>query len=179
MLDLLNRIGKALLAGIFIGCASCANASAPDKTVGALVFSFGIILVMLTNADLFTGKVGKLVLKEPFTELIFGMGIMLPFNLFGCWLVKELSGIEFAPVAQVSFLKAVITGIMVICAINSKQLLGAVAAVFFFVIIGCPHCIACIGQVGLEDWCVVALGNVVGAVAMEGLLWLKSEKNSS
>lgn len=162
-------VGRALLAGIFIGCASVANASAEHEVVGALLFSFGIVMVILMGADLFTGKIGKLLCERASSDLLFAVGIMLPFNLLGCWLVKELSGISFSPIEEVSFWKAIITGIMVVSAIKSKHLLGAVAAVFFFVILKCPHCIACIGQTGLKDWCIVALGNIIGAVFVESM----------
>lgn len=55
---------KAILAGIFIGIAGLIYLSVEDKTIGAILFSFGLLMVVSKGYFLYTGKVGYLLPYE-------------------------------------------------------------------------------------------------------------------
>lgn len=56
---------KAILAGIFIGIAGLIYLSVDNKTIGAILFSFGLLMVVSKGYFLYTGKVGYLI---PYTK---------------------------------------------------------------------------------------------------------------
>jgi formate/nitrite transporter FocA (FNT family) len=47
---------KSILAGIFIGIGCCLYLSIPDKLIGALCFSLGLLGIRIFQLNLFTGK---------------------------------------------------------------------------------------------------------------------------
>ena len=56
---------KACLAGLFIGIAGLIYLSVDNKVIGAILFSFGLLMVVTKGYYLYTGKVGYLL---PYTK---------------------------------------------------------------------------------------------------------------
>jgi nitrite transporter NirC len=52
---------KACLAGLFIGIAGLIYLSVDNKVIGAILFSFGLLMVVTKGYYLYTGKVGYLL----------------------------------------------------------------------------------------------------------------------
>jgi formate transporter len=55
---------KAIMAGLFIGIAGLIYLSVDNKVLGALLFSFGLLMVVSKGYYLYTGKVGYAVPYE-------------------------------------------------------------------------------------------------------------------
>lgn len=55
---------KAILAGLFIGIAGVVYLSVDNKVIGAMLFSFGLLMVVTKGYYLYTGKVGYLLPYE-------------------------------------------------------------------------------------------------------------------
>ncbi|MFA5478167.1 MAG: formate/nitrite transporter family protein [Bacteroidales bacterium] len=68
---------KACLAGLFIGIAGLIYLSVDNKVIGAILFSFGLLMVVTKGYYLYTGKVGYLL---PYTK---GYLIILLKTLLG------------------------------------------------------------------------------------------------
>lgn len=68
---------KACLAGLFIGIAGLIYLSVENKVIGAILFSFGLLMVVTKGYYLYTGKVGYLL---PYTK---GYLIVLLKTLLG------------------------------------------------------------------------------------------------
>lgn len=79
---------KAIMAGVFIGIAGLIYLSVLNKTLGAILFSFGLLMVVTKGYFLYTGKVGYLLpySKGNITVLIK----TLIGNLFGIGLIGVL-----------------------------------------------------------------------------------------
>lgn len=76
---------KAILAGLFIGIAGVVYLSVDNKVIGALLFSFGLLMVVTKGYYLYTGKVGYLlpykkgyivVLLKTLTGNLIGIGLI-------------------------------------------------------------------------------------------------------
>ena len=74
---MINFIKKSVLAGLLISLARIVYLKCPDKTVGAFLFSFGLLGVFLLEANLYTGKVGYINSKRS----VFDLLIILLVNL--------------------------------------------------------------------------------------------------
>ena len=79
---------KAVMAGIFIGIAGLIYLSVENKVLGALLFSFGLLMVVSKGYFLYTGKVGYLL---PYTKgYLIILGKTIIGNLIGISLVGLL-----------------------------------------------------------------------------------------
>jgi nitrite transporter NirC len=56
-----NVFLKAIMAGVYIGLAGLIYLSLENKLIGALLFSFGLLVVVTRGYYLYTGKVGYLL----------------------------------------------------------------------------------------------------------------------
>lgn len=72
---------KAIMAGVFIGLAGLIYLSVIDKVLGAILFSFGLLMVVTKGYYLYTGKVGYLL---PYSKgYLMILGKTLLGNLIG------------------------------------------------------------------------------------------------
>lgn len=72
---------KAIMAGVFIGLAGLIYLSVIDKVLGAILFSFGLLIVVTKGYYLYTGKVGYLL---PYSKgYLMILGKTLLGNLIG------------------------------------------------------------------------------------------------
>lgn len=79
---------KAMMAGIFIGIAGLIYLSVENKVLGAVLFSFGLLMVVTKGYFLYTGKVGYLLPYSKGYLLILGKTIL--GNVIGLGLVGLL-----------------------------------------------------------------------------------------
>jgi nitrite transporter NirC len=60
-----NVLLKAIIAGIYIGIAGLVYLSLDNHIIGALLFSFGLLVIVTRGYNLYTGKIGYLL---PYTK---------------------------------------------------------------------------------------------------------------
>ena len=79
---------KAIMAGVYIGIAGLIYLSIPNVIVGALFFSFGLLVILSRDYSLYTGKVGYLI---PYQQGYLKMlSITLLGNLLGILTIARL-----------------------------------------------------------------------------------------
>jgi len=79
---------KAIMAGVYIGIAGLIYLSIPNVIVGALFFSFGLLVILSRDYSLYTGKVGYLI---PYQQGYLKMlSITLLGNLLGIAVIARL-----------------------------------------------------------------------------------------
>ena len=85
---MIKTILKSILAGVLIALAGVVYLSCTDKVVGSFLFSFGLCLVIILEANLYTGKVGYIKSVDDLSEVLF----LLILNLVSAYLVGLISG---------------------------------------------------------------------------------------
>lgn len=162
---------KSISAGLLIGLAAIAfTACAESRQVGALLFSFGLLVIAATGQYLYTGKIGSWNPGlMPFGELMTMLGVNLAAafvtgvaaHLAKPGLIESAGIICMGRVGQSligAFLSACLCGCLVYLAIymfNHDKLhpvvrmSGLILCVMVFVISGFDHCIANAAYFGL------------------------------
>ena len=77
----INNTKKSLLAGILIGLGVIINLQASNPTLGALLFSFGLLTIIEMQLFLYTGKIGFVTTNSQIT--ISTVILILVFNCLG------------------------------------------------------------------------------------------------
>lgn len=174
---------NSLWAGILIAISSAIYLNCPNKLIGAILFSFGLITILEYGCWLFTGVVGFV---RDFGSLRISL-IALAGNLIGCFAVlllptrgaAELMTVKLSTPWCYVFGKAIVCGIIVYSTvrlyksgINKWHILIAVPA---FIICGAEHSIAdacyiiASHQFTLQSLIfllIVIVGNAIGALTM-------------
>lgn len=186
---------KAVYAGAMIGIGGIVYLSVENKVVGSLLFSFGLLTIVVQGYNLYTGKIGFVKqIKELPDMLIIILG-----NYTGTFLMAVLANaaslnIDSRKLAEMKlskspiqiFLLAVFCGIMMYLAIDnynkSKNYIFVIAPIMIFILSGFEHSVAdmfyfnlaqsfqlkTFGYIGLT-----LLGNGVGAMVFGlGSDWL-------
>lgn len=197
-----SLIFKSILAGLLISLAGIIYLNCSDKIVGSLLFSLGLISVILLEANLFTGKIGYVNSKQTLSE----SGIILGFNLLAAILVglcfrfgsagssaavtvaaSKLA--SFSEAWWTTFLKSIGCGVAIYLAVEgykrSKSLIPVIFGVMAFILAGWNHCIAdCFYlAAGSSDvmmipyLLVVIVGNSIGSLMIRGIQILGEKKN--
>jgi formate transporter len=155
---------KSIMSGILVGIGGIVYVSSSDKVIGAILFSFALILIVSKEYNLFTGKVGYLLPYEKGQAK--SLSITLGGNLLGVVFVSSLflmSG-KSNILAQAEMLTryklnqlwyetlvlAIFCGFMMYLAVDSYRkiknqgaaLLVVIFAVVIFIIAGFEHSIA-------------------------------------
>lgn len=170
----------AVLSGFILGCAGAAASTAScavenaslSKLISGALFPFGLIAIIYSGAELFTGNclisISVLEGDARFSGMVRNLVIVYIGNFIGCAMVA--AGYMFCgaknPVLAVSairiaankcsldFFKAIVLGILcnvlvclgVVCAVSAKtapgKAIGAYLPVCLFVICGFEHSIA-------------------------------------
>lgn len=81
---------KAVYAGLLIGIAALAYLSAESQVIGALLFSFGLMVIVSTGYYLYTGKVGYLVSKKNYLSVL---GVTILGNAVGTFAIAMMARI--------------------------------------------------------------------------------------
>lgn len=180
-------IKKSIGAGILIGIGgTCYLLTSPP--INSLLFSIGLISVVIFQCKLFTGIIGG----TPFREYKHIL-IVLAGNTLGAYLTGFVVGfigkvqgssvqVLSAKIAQPgpeTFIRALICGALMCIAVNlyskTKNLFGLILPVMCFILSGFEHCVAqifyigCFHSINAEILIVLALGiagNTLGAKAV-------------
>ena len=189
--NVFNLITKSILAGLLISLAGIVYLNCPDKIVGSLLFSLGLISVILLEANLFTGKIGYVNSKRSILDSL----LILVFNLVAATIVGLIyrCGSDAAvPVAEskllvfseswwLTGLKSIGCGAAIYLAVEgykkSKSLIPVILGVMVFILAGWNHCIAdCFymaagssSVLAIPYLLVVIVGNSIGSLLIRFL----------
>ena len=189
--NVLNLIVKSILAGLLISLAGIVYLNCPEKIVGSLLFSLGLISVILLEANLFTGKIGYVNSKRSILESL----LILVFNLVAAAIVGliyrcgsdaatpivESKLLVFSETWWLTGLKAIGCGAAIYLAVEgykkSKSLIPVILGVMTFILAGWNHCIAdCFymaagssSALAIPYLLVVIVGNSIGSLLIRFL----------
>ena len=181
-----NLITKSILAGLLIALAGITYLNCLDKTVGSLLFSLGLISVILLEAKLFTGVIGYINSKRSILDslviLIFNLvtAIVVGFIYRGssdaAVMIAESKLLVFSETWWLIFLKAIGCGAAIYLSVESykqsKSLIPVILGVMTFILAGWNHCIAdcfymaagATDLLALLYLLVVIVGNSIGSL---------------
>ena len=186
MNSLYKLITKSVLAGALIALAGIVYLNCPDKVVGSFLFSFGLCLVIILEANLYTGKIGYVRSVDDLSELLF----MLLLNIVSAYLVGLISGMGpmHDPAAVIvttkletdwwiTLLKSIGCGICIYGSVEgykkTKSFVPVILGVMCFILAGFNHVVADAFYIGaarfgsveiLQYLLLVAVGNAIGSI---------------
>ena len=183
MKEVFRLITKSILAGVLIALAGIVYLNCSDKVVGSFLFSFGLCLVIILEANLYTGKVGYIKSVDDLSEVLF----MLILNLVSAYLVGLISGMgpihdsAAAIVATkletewwITLLKSIGCGICIYGSVEgykkTKSFIPVILGVMCFILAGFNHVVADAFYIGaarfgsLQYLLLVAMGNAIGSI---------------
>lgn len=189
--NIFNLITKSILAGLLISLAGIVYLNCPDKIVGSLLFSLGLISVILLEAKLFTGVVGYVNSKRSILDSL----LILVFNLVAATVVgliyrcgsaaavsiAESKLLVFSESWWLTGLKSIGCGAAIYLAVEgykkSKSLIPVILGVMVFILAGWNHCIAdCFymaagssSVLAIPYLLVVIVGNSIGSLLIRFL----------
>lgn len=151
--------------------------------ISAVLFSFGLISILMFGFSLYTGAVGYVVEKRNFLNIliIFVGNIVgcVPFSLLYNDFSRELFNQKIEQNFGIVFFKAFICGIIIYLCVeaskNKKSLWYSLLGVPAFILSGAEHSIAnvaymligrCVSLRGIIFLLVVAIGNAVGSIVL-------------
>ena len=176
----MNEFIKSIFAGIMIGIACLISIGAGGGYVGAILFSVGLMIIVLRGYNLYTGKVGYVTSVKQLPLI----GMFILGNLVGILLVSLCTNVSTMDIIQAKlsnplplvFAKAVGCGFLMYLAVDvyktKNTLLGVFGCVPGFILAGFEHSIADMfyivrGGIFTTEvvvfLLVVIIGNAVGA----------------
>lgn len=193
---LYNTFVRSVAAGAMIGFGCIVFLMSPNRIVGAVLFSFGLLTIVCRGLSLYTGKVGYC--------RTFGwadLAVTLAGNFVGTFATARLFALtrhtcEIDPVVGPKladgtpgfFLLSVACGAMMFLAVDSyrksKSWLFVILPVVIFILSGFEHSIANMFYLSYADaWgsdavritLVAVAGNAVGSWLINTELFLRSE----
>ena len=182
-MQLIKLITKSILAGVLIALAGIVYLNCSDKVVGSFLFSFGLCLVIILEANLYTGKVGYIKYVDDLSEVLF----MLILNLVSAFLVGLISGMgpmhdSAAAIVTTkletewwsTLLKSIGCGICIYGSVEgykkTKSFIPVILGVMCFILAGFNHVVADAFYIGaarfgsLQYLLLVAIGNAIGSI---------------
>ncbi len=190
---------KAVYAGFMIGIGGMVYLSLENRMIGSLLFSFGLLTIVVQGFNLYTGKIGFVREMKELADMI----LIIPGNYIGTLLAAGIAnaaslGIDSrALVAAKSarepgqvFLLSVLCGVMMYLAIDnynkSRQFLFVIAPVMIFILSGFEHSVANMFYFNLAQSFslhsfaylgIMVLGNGIGArVFSLGSQWVEQNR---
>lgn len=178
---MLKDFFRAVFAGIMIGIGGRVYLSADNKTAGAVLFTVGLISVLLFGMNLYTGRVGYVSSLKDVRDCF----ISIAGNAVGCAVCAILphKAAADAAAARLSaslpelFIKGAFCGILIYIAVDAYKMHKQLTATFFcvpaFIIAGFEHSVADMYYFfaarefslrALISIVIIILGNAVGAV---------------
>ena len=143
---------RSILAGIMISVGCVINLSCDNKYIGAILFSIGLITILLFNFNLYTGKVCYI----PNNKLSYILQVLLVLlgNILGCIIMGVLFPITPISICttklsydlQTVLIKSIMCGLLIYMAVDSykkyKTLLPTLFCIPVFILSGYIHVIA-------------------------------------
>ena len=179
-----NHLIKAILAGVCISIGCNVYLLCDNKYIGTILFSIGLIAILLFDFNLYTGKVGYIINNK--INFIKVVAIILVGNIIGCVCIGMIFPSDFARVLcenkmQILLIdtvwKSIMCGFLMFIAVDTYRihntLIPAVFCVATFILSGYEHSIADItyfimGRVftlnSLLFIIIVILGNAFGGM---------------
>lgn len=189
--NIFNLITKSILAGLLISLAGIVYLNCPDKIVGSLLFSLGLISVILLEANLFTGKIGYVNSKRSILDslliLVFNLvaativGLIYRCESYAAASITESKLLVFSESWWLTGLKSIGCGAAIYLAVEgykkSKSLIPVILGVMVFILAGWNHCIAdCFymaagssSVLAIPYLLVVIVGNSIGSLLIRFL----------
>ena len=191
---------KAILSGFMIAFGCIIYLMCPNKMVGALLFSFGLLTIVCRELYLFTGKIGYIRQVGIVNILLTILG-----NFVGTYIIGTTIQLTRLPIAEsvssvVStklndsipslFILSIACGVMMYLAVDSykksRSWLFVILPVVIFILSGFEHSIASMCYFTLANvWeprtflliGVMILGNAVGSWIMNlGTYFVKTDE---
>lgn len=182
---------SSIMAGALIAVGAVVNLQV-GGVLGAILFSFGLLMIVMQGLELFTGKVGYVFDKGIKCR---DLALMLLGNAYGavmtaCALSLTPLGAALAPAATAIIASRISAGLLAntilgigcgVCVYlavdnwaSTHDWMSVMLPVSVFVICGFGHCIAdifyaALGDVGARGWLTVlatGIGNALGSWAM-------------
>ncbi len=188
----LNIVRGAAAAGLMISIASYCYLMCENKSVGAILFAFGLIVVCGYSLSLFTGMAGYIN-----KDNIADFGIAAVVNCIAAWLcglaasinpvMREKAAAVCAAKFSVSYIwlaiSAVLCGIMIFLGVDYYKKRGSIVGIVFaipiFVLSGFDHTVADMFYIGASGGLpesfplvllILILGNLAGSKITSWLL---------
>lgn len=151
-MDWIRSFVKSILAGIMISVGCVVNLSCDNKYIGAMLFSIGLITILLFDFNLYTGKVCYIPNNKP--NYILKVLLILVGNILGCIVMGILFPITPISVCinklsydtQTILIKSIICGLLIYISVESykhhKMLLPTLLCIPAFILSGYIHVIA-------------------------------------
>lgn len=180
----MDNLIKSIYAGFMIGIGGTIYLSINNKVIGAFLFSFGLLTIIVQNFNLYTGKVGY---ENSFKRL----GIMIVGNAIGAYIIAFLVRIARPDLIQSASLiwnnklslyvyqvasLSLLCGIMMYLAVDNykknHRIIYIILPVVIFILSGYEHSIANLfylflyGEISKQMivfMIICILGNAVGA----------------
>ena len=189
--NIFNLITKSILAGLLISLAGIVYLNCPDKIVGSLLFSLGLISILILEVKLFTGVIGYVNSKRSILDSL----LILVFNLVAAAIVgliyrcssdaaasiAESKLLVFSETWWLTGLKSIGCGAAIYLAVEgykkSKSLIPVILGVMVFILASWNHCIAdCFymaagssSALAIPYLLVVIVGNSIGSLLIRFL----------
>lgn len=189
---------KAVYAGFMIGIGGMVYLAVEHKVIGSLLFSFGLLTIVVQGYNLYTGKIGFVKRPKELADMvIIILGNYIGTLLAACIANAASMGIDSRELVDAKLNKglgqvfwlSVLCGVMMYLAIDnynkSKHLLFVIAPIMIFILSGFEHSIAgmfyfnlaqsfhlkTFGYIG-----VMLLGNGIGSKVFSlGSQWFERE----
>ena len=146
---------RGIYSGMLVSFGGIIFLSVENRYLGAFLFSFALLTILVCGFDLFTGKVGYARTLDDAKRL----GIMLLGNFVGCGIIAELAhaGMDISSAAVVakklshtpleSFILAMFCGVMMYMAVDcfkrsQKNTLFVILPIMIFMLAGFEPSIA-------------------------------------
>lgn len=174
---------KSILAGICIAIGCNVYLACDNKYIGAILFSVGLMTILLLDFNLYTGKIGY-VLED--TELIKQIIIILLGNAIGCICIGLIFQSDVAKIICENklqnsllsiFFKSIMCGLLMFIAVDTykkyKTVLPTMFCIPTFILSGYEHSIADIAHLimgrvlayrALYFIIIVIIGNAIGGL---------------
>lgn len=178
------KLVKSILAGIMIGVGCNVFISCENKYIGSLLFSLGLVTILLFDFSLYTGNV--CYIPEKGFKFIKQVLIILLGNIIGCFCFglvfpSDLASIICQNKLQINlvsiFFRAVLCNILIYIAVDSYKTKNTLISTFLcipvFILSGYEHSIADIVYFVMARnfslqavlfILIVILGNAVGGI---------------
>lgn len=184
---MIENIKKSIFAGVLIGFGVIINLKLDDPIIGALLFSFGLLVIINMKLNLYTGKIGYFSelheIKFLFLVILFNfIGIYLTIGLYSIGnnnfieIISNAAAIKFSKSILTLFLNACYCGALIHIAVKNKTTIITIFAIMIFILIGAEHCIADFSYflfnmtpMNILKLISIILGNSIGAILIERL----------
>jgi len=160
----LNHLIKGIYAGIMIGIGGTVYLAINNHVVGSFLFAIGLLMVCMYGMNLFTGKVGYILINK--ISYVYELLVSLVGNFIGTYLVGflirntrfsiyqekalQLSEIKLDDNLISIFILSIFCGILMYIAVNNYKkvtsdigkYIGIFLCVMVFILCGFEHCVA-------------------------------------